>query len=126
MQLVVGQLSEVCFFISLGCLPGDLERMRPSALVHDTFKNKVDHDNPQNRHESAWVLAREFAGRHIRDPALLEVIELHVEAFNAWAAGERSGNWSKAKERAHRLIERLGPNLPLYLRFYLLADNLTG
>jgi hypothetical protein len=52
------------------------------------------------------------------------VIELHDEAYNSWSMGARSKRWEKAEGRARNLIERLGPRLPLYLRFFR-ADNRT-
>ncbi len=71
------------------------------------------------------MIARHFAERYTDDAALLDVIELHDEAYNSWVKGERSGKWPAAEARAHRLIDRLGPNLALYVRFYH-ADNATG
>ncbi|MBW3593243.1 MAG: hypothetical protein KY396_06085 [Actinobacteria bacterium] len=53
------------------------------------------------------------------------MIELHDEAYNAWGRGSRRGDWAGAERRARSLVERLGPSLGLYLRFYR-ADNATG
>jgi hypothetical protein len=103
----------------------DRAQLRVIALVHDTFKNKVDRSQPRTGENHHGTIARRFAERYLTDGAVLDVIELHDEAFNAWGKGERSGKWDAAEERASRLIERLGSNLPLYLRFYR-ADNETG
>ena len=70
------------------------------------------------------MIARRFAERFISDQELLDVIELHDEAFNAWAQGERAGTFDAATRRAERLLARLGPSLGFYLRFYR-ADNAT-
>ncbi len=57
--------------------------------------------------------------------ALLDIIELHDEAYNSYELGERKGRWKDAEERAIRLARRLGSSLPLYVRFYR-CDNETG
>jgi hypothetical protein len=56
---------------------------------------------------------------------ILDVIELHDEAYNAWTRGHRSGKWDAAAARARRLVARLGDGVGLYERFYR-ADNQTG
>jgi hypothetical protein len=71
------------------------------------------------------MLARRFAEGYLDDPDLLDVIELHDEAYNSWAKGIRSGDWATAEDRARALRRRLGTRLPFYLRFYR-ADNHTG
>ena len=63
-----------------------------------------------------------FAERYTDDSAVLDVIELHDDAYLAWRDGDRSGDWQTAVGQARELLDRLGPNLPLYMRFYQ-ADN---
>lgn len=103
----------------------DRERLRLVALIHDTFKHRVDRDRPRAGENHHAMIARRFAERHLDDEELLDVIELHDEAYNAWVKGDRGGRWDAAKARAERLIERLGEALPFYVRFYH-ADNATG
>jgi hypothetical protein len=69
-------------------------------------------------------IARKFAERYIHDPALLEIIELHDEAYNSWRIGALRGKWDEAEDRANRLVARLGSSLPLYIRFFR-CDNQT-
>ncbi len=109
--------------VSLG--PADRERLRLIALVHDAFKHQVDRARPRTGENHHGMLARRFAERYIRDREVLEVIELHDEAYNAWALGRRRGNWERAEARAVRLLDRLGESVRLYERFYR-ADNETG
>jgi len=71
------------------------------------------------------MIARRFAERIIDDDAVLDVIELHDEAFNAWQCGNRDGRWERAGQRAEALRERLGGNADLYLAFYR-CDNSTA
>lgn len=105
--------------------PTDRQRLRFVALIHDTFKHRVDVDRPRVGENHHAMIARKFASRYTDDTELLEVIELHDEAYNAWVKGERGGKWDAAETRAHRLLERLGPSTDFYLRFYR-ADNRTG
>jgi hypothetical protein len=101
----------------------DRERLRLIALTHDTFKHRVRWWLPwRNDHAR---LARRFAAKHVDDPAVLDVVELHDDAFRAWRYGRRTGNWPEAEARAKALIERLGDRLPLFRAFYR-CDNATG
>ncbi len=99
--------------------------LRLIALIHDTFKYRVDPSKPRVGDNHHAVLARTFAERYLNDPALLEVIELHDEAFNSWRMGASKGRWHEAEERASRLVARLGSYLPLYMRFFC-ADTQTA
>jgi hypothetical protein len=94
-------------------------------LTHDTFKHRVDRDQPLTGENHHAMIARRFAERFVDDPALLDVIELHDEAFNSWVKGERGGKWDAAEARAMRLLDRLGDSRDFYIRFYR-ADNRTG
>jgi len=103
----------------------DRQRLRFVALVHDTFKHRVDRAQPPTGENHHAMIARRFAERYTDDPELLDVIELHDEAFNAWVKGDRGGKWDAAETRATLLLERLGSSRGFYLRFYR-ADNRTG
>ena len=105
--------------------PEDRRRLRLVAILHDALKHRVDQARPRRAENHHGAIARRFAERYLDDPALLDVVQLHDEAYNSWAAGDRSGDWHRAEERARHLIERLGEALPFYLRFYR-ADNQTG
>ena len=105
--------------------PGDRERLRFVALVHDTFKHRVDRSRPRVGENHHAILARRFAEAYTDDAELLDVIERHDEAFNAWSMGERSGDWQSAEARAMTLLDRLGSSVGFYLRFYR-ADSVSG
>jgi hypothetical protein len=103
----------------------DRARLRRVALLHDTFKYQVDESRPKSGDNHHATLARRFAESYVDDPEILDVVELHDEAYNSWAKGLRSGDWGSAESRARDLMRRLGRTLPFYLRFYR-ADNETG
>ena len=99
--------------------------LRLIALIHDAFKYRVDPSKPKIGENHHAFIARRFAERYIHDPALLEIIELHDEAYNSWRLGALRGKWDKAEDRADRLVARLGSSLPLYIRFFR-CDNQTA
>lgn len=101
------------------------EKLRLIAIVHDSFKHEVDPHRPKTGENHHAMRARRFAEKFIDDTAVLDVIELHDEAYNAWQMGRRDCDWKRAEFRARALLERLGDNLPLYLAFYH-CDNMTG
>lgn len=101
------------------------QNLRLIALIHDTFKYQVDPSQPKQGENHHAMLARRFAEKFFSDTSVLDVIELHDEAYNAWQKGARDDNWQRARERADILLERLECNLDLYLNFYR-CDNATG
>ena len=104
----------------------DREKLRLIALLHDTFKYQVDTDRARTGENHHAMRARRFAEKYVDDDSVLEVIELHDEAYNAWQKGNRDNNWDRAHERATALINRLGETLPLYLAFYHCDNTIKG
>lgn len=107
----------------------DPDRMdlRFIALVHDTFKHKVERTKPKVGANHHSMIARVFAQKFRKEHDLLKIIELHDEAYNSWGVGGRHGHWYKAENRANQLIRGLSLEgcLDLYLKFYK-CDNRTG
>jgi hypothetical protein len=103
------------------------ESLRLIAIIHDTFKYKVDTTKPKYGENHHAMIARRFAEKYISDTKILDVIELHDEAYNAYCKGYRRGQWYGAEKRANELIDRLksSGSLSLFLFFYL-SDNTTG
>jgi hypothetical protein len=106
----------------------DRENLRLIALIHDTLKYKVDPTKPRSGMNHHAMIARKFAEKFIQIPELvLDIIELHDEAYNAWQQGGRKGDWYKAEKRADELLNRLQTDhrILLYMNFYY-CDNNTG
>ena len=105
----------------------DRTDLRFIALVHDTFKHKVDNTKPKHGANHHGTIARVFAQKFRDDSNLLKIIELHDEAYNSWGKGNRRGDWYGAETRANKLIRGLLLEgcLDLYVKFYK-CDNLTG
>ena len=105
----------------------DKEDLRLIAILHDTFKNKVNQNLPKSGENHHGMIARRFAEKFPIHQYILTVIQYHDDAYNAWSAGGRHGDWYKAKKRATNLINALEIEdcLDLYLKFYH-CDNATG
>lgn len=98
--------------------------LRLIALVHDTFKFQVDRKQPACGENHHGMRARRFSERYLTRSEVLDVIELHDEAYNSWQKGYRDHQWDRARERAMVLIDRLAESLDLYVHFYR-CDNET-
>ena len=105
----------------------DREDLRFIALVHDSFKHKVDQRKPKSGANHHGTIARVFAQKYSQDHKVLRIIELHDEAYNSWGKGARRDDWFGAERRANKLIDELLTlgGLGLYIKFYK-CDNLTG
>ncbi len=104
--------------------PEERRILRLIALVHDTFKYRVNELKPKMGNNHHAHIARVFAEKYISDPRILDLIDLHDEAYNSWRLGAYKGRWSHAEERVNNLLAKLGSSLPLYVRFFL-ADSQT-
>ena len=119
-------IAEVLAIIdALGINAEDRRKLRIVALVHDTFKSEVVRASPRTGDNHHALIARRFVESYANDLDILEITELHDEAFYAWRSGARRRDWNRARRRAERLIERLGSRLGLYLAFFR-ADNAAG
>ncbi len=96
--------------------------LRLITLIHDTFKYKVNMSKPRSGENHHAVIARRFAEKFISNENILDVIELHDEAYASWKMIDWKANILGAQDRAKKLIERLDGNLDLYLTFYK-CDN---
>lgn len=125
---VVYHIHEVLDNVEKYSTPDNRSDLRLIAIIHDTFKNKVDHTKPKVGMNHHAMIARRFAQKFVQIPEyVLDIIELHDEAYNAWQQGGRKGDWYKANTRAKSLLSKLQTEerINLYLAFYK-CDNLTG
>lgn len=101
------------------------ERLRLITLTHDTFKNIEDKNRPRDWSRHHAVIARQFAEKYIDDQAVLDVIELHDEAYYSWRTQFLSNKKEEGERRLHNLLEKLQDNLQLYYLFFK-CDTRTG
>ena len=99
------------------------QQLRIVTIAHDTFKFQEFQMGKRVKHHG--LLAREFMEKYLDDPTLLDLIELHDEAFYIWRAVQLENQPATAYHRLDKLLDNLGDNLPLYLDFYK-CDTRTG
>lgn len=98
--------------------PFTRSRLRLIALLHDACKRDTRSAGPHH-----GVLARKLAERFTDDPDVLDVIELHDEAYACWRLIDRR-RVAGAHARADALIETVERCLDLYLLFHR-CDTMT-
>ena len=113
---------------NIDALPVDADtrrKLRIVSWVHDTFKNIEHRGQPRDygRHHS--VYARKFLERYTDDELLLNVIELHDEAYYCWRLSHLYGNYAECERRMARLRTRVGDYWQLYYLFFK-CDTCTG
>ena len=117
---------EVC--ANVDRLPVDAETRRKLRLVtwvHDTFKNIEHRGTPRDwgRHHS--IYARKFLERYVDDELLLNVVELHDEAYYCWRLAHLYQDIDESERRLRRLRRRVGEYWQLYYLFFK-CDTATG
>lgn len=100
-------------------------QLRLVALIHDTFKNKVDEKQPHLGKNHHSYFAKKFAEQYDIDEATLQVIRHHDDAYHAWGLGEWYGNWAGASQTLAVLADKLGDNLQFFYEFFK-CDTQTG
>lgn len=99
-------------------------QLRLIAILHDSFKYAVDSRQPKHGENHHAMRARRFVEQNFNysgfTTQMLDVIELHDEAYNAWSCGNRDGRWDKAEGRLMKLLQRLDEHKSgeLFTRFY--------
>ncbi|MEQ8702598.1 MAG: hypothetical protein RIC19_01700 [Phaeodactylibacter sp.] len=100
-------------------------KLRLIALVHDTFKYREVRATPRDWSKHHGMLARQYMERFTSNQAILDVIELHDEAFYAWRCIFMYQLPGEGQVRLERLLARLGDNLQLFYLFFK-CDTETG
>ncbi|MDX1905131.1 MAG: hypothetical protein SFU27_13335 [Thermonemataceae bacterium] len=100
-------------------------KLRLVTLIHDTFKHKVDEKKPRTKENHHAYIARKFAEKYITDASILEVIELHDEAYHSWRELYCNQNPEKSALRWQEFIRRMSPFLDFFYLFFV-CDTQTG
>lgn len=102
------------------------QQLRLITIIHDTFKFQQDTSYPRDWDKHHALLARNFAERFIDDDTILDIIELHDEAYYCWRWENRYFRPEIAKRRKQNLLDRIGEeNMQLYYLFFK-CDTQTG
>ena len=113
---------------NIDTLPVDAEtrrKLRIISWVHDTFKHIEDKGFPRDWTRHHAVYARKFLEQYIDDELLLNVVELHDEAYYAWRLAHLYHQLAKSDERIRVVRERVGDYWQLFYLFFK-CDTCTG
>jgi hypothetical protein len=99
--------------------------LRLITITHDAFKYREDRSCPRDwsRHHS--ILARQFSEQFTDNQAILDVIELHDEAYYIWKMYRNPLKKQAAQQRLETLLFRLNDNVELFYLFFK-CDTQTG
>jgi hypothetical protein len=107
-------------------IDADMRRkLRLIAFAHDTFKYIEDKSTPRDWSKHHGVYARRFLERHTTELDVLEVTELHDEAYYCWRLYTQMHEDARGNERLNELLWRLGDFLQLFYLFFK-CDTRTG
>jgi len=103
----------------------DRHRLRIITFVHDTFKYKEHKGSPRDwsRHHS--ILAKKYLAQHCDDQVILDIVELHDEAYYCWRLSQIYSQSTQCDLRLKKLVNRLGDHIQLYYLFFK-CDTCTG
>lgn len=101
------------------------QQMRLIALLHDSFKYTESKTFPRDWTQHHGILARQFAENFIDDICVLDVIELHDEAYYCWRLAVLDDEIDQSNARFRWLIKRCGYCFQLFYTFFR-CDTATG
>ncbi|AEE51807.1 hypothetical protein [Haliscomenobacter hydrossis] len=99
--------------------------LRVIAYAHDTFKHIEHKGKPRDwsRHHS--VLAAQYLAKHTDNKTILDITELHDEAYYSWRMEYLYHQHEEGQARLQKLLHRIGDNIQLYYLFFK-CDTRTG
>jgi hypothetical protein len=101
-------------------------RLRLVAFAHDTFKYKEDKDSiPRNWQLHHGMIARRYMENFIHTHEVLEILELHDEAYYSWRMIHLYNKKVEGLIRLQSLLMRVEDFLQLYYLFFK-CDTCTG
>jgi hypothetical protein len=102
-----------------------LQQMRLIALLHDSFKYVESRQYPRDWTQHHGILARQFAEKFIDDAVVLDIIELHDEAYYCWRLAVLEDEVEQSDARFEWILDRCGYCFQLYYTFFR-CDTATG
>ncbi len=105
--------------------PETRSKLRFIAFVHDTFKYLEDKSSPRDWTKHHGAIARRFAQQYTDDASLLNIIELHDEAYYVWRMRHLYNKERESEIRLQKLLTILGDQLQLFYLFFK-CDTMTG
>jgi hypothetical protein len=105
--------------------PKFYRQMRLISLLHDSFKYTEGKQFPRDWSRHHGILARKFAEDFIKDKAVLDVIELHDEAYYCWRIAVLDDEVEHAAARLQITLDRCSYCVQLFYTFFR-CDTATG
>lgn len=102
------------------------QQLRLVTIVHDNFKHLEETVRPRqdwSKHHA--VYAMKFAQNYIDQQHILNVIEMHDEAYYAWHLSKKQDS-NKAFLRLNGLFEKLGDEHKQLFYLFFKCDTFTG
>ncbi len=100
-------------------------KLRAIAFIHDTFKYKEHKGFPRDWTQHHAILARQFAEEYIKDQGVLDLIEMHDEAYHIWIQFEIKKNKENGQKRLNAFLQKMNGSIQLYYLFFK-CDTQTG
>lgn len=97
-------------------------KLRLITFTHDTFKYQEDKSDWSMHHS---ILARKFLEGYIEDESVLNIVELHDEAYYCWRLKMLYNRTEEGNKRLDALKAKIGDNMQLYYLFFK-CDTRTG
>ncbi len=105
---------------------GRRSRLRLIALAHDAFKHLEVKGQPRDWELHHGSIARRAVQSLIADETILDIIELHDEAYYCWRGHRQLANDDlQPRYSVEMLLEKVEPFLLDYMLFFR-CDTLTG
>lgn len=101
------------------------QRLRLITFAHDTFKYKEDKSIPRDWSKHHSIYAKKFLEKFTNDQLILDITELHDEAYYVWRTIHLHHSPHKGQIRLQSLLDRIEQNIQLYYLFFK-CDTLTG
>lgn len=105
--------------------PQQRQILRLTALVHDTFKFMENKTFPRDWSKHHGVYARRFMEKYTDNQILLDLLELHDEAYYSWRFIHLYNRLEEGQQRLRKLLERVGEHRQIYYLFFK-CDTQTG
>jgi hypothetical protein len=107
--------------------PKEREQLRLVAFIHDTFKYKEDRSRPRDWTKHHGRIARQFMEPLTADQVVLDLTELHDDAYYAWlnVRYEKEQVAEGNSRSLEGLLMRVSHCLHLYYIFFK-CDTMTG
>lgn len=101
------------------------EKLRLITITHDTFKFAEIKATPRDWNLHHGILSRNFIQQFIADTTILDIVELHDEAYYCWRNTKNGNDYETIKYSLSDLLWRVNPYLKLYYLFFK-CDTQTG